>query len=132
MNSDATRQPDDDDPVPLSGFDPAQLERLLALAGPADRAALLHRLTLDLEHLRDRLARLALPADWLVLRAQTHVLVAIAGAVGAERLRILTDALNDMAHQGHRAAALRLLPQVLDGIDHLLGFVRRVDEGRGE
>lgn len=130
MNSDPTRHHQSGELAPLSGIDLSQLERLLVLAGPANRDILVMRLALDLQQVRDRLASLALPADWAVLRAQTHVLVALAGAVGADRLRFHAEDLNHLAHEGHRGAATRLIPQVLDGIDALLTVVRRYGEGK--
>jgi hypothetical protein len=129
MNTDPTRHHDPGAMAPLSGIDPAQLQRLLDLAGPASRDALLTRLVLDLEQVRDRLAGAILPADWPVLRAQTHILIAVAGAVGADRLRFQAEDLNHIAHEGRRGAALRLLPHVLQSIDALLAFVRRQGEG---
>jgi hypothetical protein len=128
MNSDPKRHHEPDDLAPLPAIDPSRLARLLVLAGPANGDALLTRLLLDLEQVRERLAGATLPADWPVLRAQTHILIAVAGAVGADRLRFLAEELNHVAHDRRRSAATGLLPQVLDGIDSLLVFVR----GHGE
>ena len=101
-----------------------QFARLLELAGPEDTPELLARLTEDLASVEAGLSAglgvapdtgveapgfgggLAVvapvpspPPATQVIRSESHVLIALAGAVGAETLHSLARALNSAAHQ---------------------------------
>lgn len=89
-------------------IDPAKLERLLDLAGPEVGAELLARLAEDLGTVDSAFAAAVPARDIPALRAQTHVLISLAGAVGADRLQHLAEDLNAAAHAGDAAAIDRL------------------------
>lgn len=100
-----------------------QFDRLMAIAGPEHSAELLHRLTLDLESVLERLEA-ALPApDWAELRAQTHILVALAGAVGARRLQYMAEAVNGLSGSGGTPMLDRLMPPLFGQLRTLIAFV---------
>lgn len=107
------------------GLDLDQFERLLDLAGEAGAADLLARLISDLSRVeRSLVSALALP-DFAAISAETHVLVAVAGAIGAERLMAEAERLNAAA----QAQALEPVQwsgrNVLAQIDRLLQFTTR-------
>lgn len=90
------------------GFDPDKLLRLLDLAGPEVAGELLDRLAEDLGTVGAVLSAAAPARDIAALRAQTHVLISLAGAVGAERLQHLAEDLNAAAHAADADAIDRL------------------------
>lgn len=111
----------DDDFSPLGDIDTDRFNRLLDLAGPQHRTELLTRLAQDLAQVRERLAAAAGPvADWADLRAQSHVLIALAGATGASRLQHQSEDLNHAAHDRRRGLVAQLVPPILAGIDRLI------------
>lgn len=82
----------------LPGDEPARLDRLIELAGPRDAAELLRRIRADLAGAAQRIEA-ALPlADRAALRSATHVLIAVAGSVGALALAAQARVLNTAAH----------------------------------
>lgn len=95
---------------------------LMDLAGPLS-GDLLAQLRTDLEDVRHRLARAVPVCGWAEVRAATHTLVALAGSAGAERLHRAAKALNTAAHGQDQGALAGLGPDVLAGLDHLIGFV---------
>jgi hypothetical protein len=106
--------------APLPGDDPSRLDRLIELAGPRDSAELLRRIRADLlgaaRQIEDGLSR----GDRLAIRNATHVLIAVAGSVGALALEGQARALNSAAHEQAPAEALDLLARpTLDGIARL-------------
>lgn len=107
--------------APVAEIDAERFAQLLTLAGPAHRVELLSRLTEDLGQIRDRILAAQGGPDWADLRAQTHVLVALAGATGATGLQHIAELLNQAAHDRQRSAVARLVPSVLAGLETLLG-----------
>jgi two-component system aerobic respiration control sensor histidine kinase ArcB len=75
-------------------MDEARLDDLLTVAGDDGARELLDRLTEDLSSIRDRLAAGVAATSVPMIREQTHILVAISGSVGADRLCRLTEVLN--------------------------------------
>lgn len=99
-----------------------QFDRLMAIAGPEHGAELLHRLTLDLESVLERLEA-ALPApDWAELRAQTHILIALAGAIGAQRLQYMAEAVNGLSCADPPLLD-RIMPPLFEQLRALIVFV---------
>jgi two-component system, OmpR family, aerobic respiration control sensor histidine kinase ArcB len=87
-------------PAPANGV--PSLDRRVRAAGPEGRE-LLSRLCADLQTVeRDLIAGLA-HADAAAVRAATHVLIALSGAVGADALLTLARSLNISAHRGETA-----------------------------
>jgi len=100
-----------------------RFERLMAIAGASHKHELLFRLHADLENVQDRLAAALILPDWADLRAQTHILVALAGAVGAVRLQHLATSLNALAHQAGNSVMPGLAASLLRDLAALVGFV---------
>lgn len=90
------------EPVPGSFLlDRDRFERLLEIAGEDGAVELLERLLEDLRQVEQGLERALADQNAAETRTQTHVLVALAGAIGAEALQRLTERLNSAAH--HRS-----------------------------
>lgn len=114
-----------------NGFDETRFQELLTLAGPEMRSDLLSSLHRDLDLIRDRLGDGDTLTDLLQVRAQTHVLMALAGATGAYRLQRLAEELNRQARAGLVQAMTALQPVLLAALDHLIEHVARTDAEPG-
>lgn len=110
-------------------LDAARFAALLAAAGP-DRAELLERLASDLAGVLQALDGALAAGDVPEIRAQTHILIAVSGAVGADRLYRLAEVLN-IAAKRRRIADLPALfdPCRADLVD-LIAHVA-AERGRG-
>lgn len=104
-------------------IDRARFDRLLELAGAEGAQELLQRLIEDLRQVDRGLQRGLAEHDPAEIRAQTHVLIALAGAVGATALQRLGEALNDAAHRMARDEVGRLGEAVLGQLALLNRFV---------
>lgn len=91
-------------PDPAGRLDAARLPRLLDIAGPETRLELLDRLAADLGRAVAGLDDAAARSDLAAVRAQTHVLISLTGAVGADGLQTRMEAINAAAHAGDRDA----------------------------
>ena len=112
--------------------DPVRFDRLMDMAGPDAAQELLDRLEEDLAGVALGLSH-ALGGETIVpaeLRAQTHVLIALAGAVGAEPLQRLAEALNAAAHRGSVAEMARLGAATEARLAKLARFVAARQPGR--
>lgn len=89
-------------------LDRKRFDALLAVAGPEGARELLQRLHEDLGAVCATLDRAVGAADIPEIRAQTHILIALSGAVGAERLHQLAEVLN-IAAKRRRSVDLRAL-----------------------
>jgi CheY-like chemotaxis protein len=89
-------------------LDRGRMDRLLEAAGPDGRAELLQRLGEDLAVTLEAMDRAVAQNDTAEMRAQTHILIAISGAVGADRLCHNAETLNIAAkrHSAERFAVL--------------------------
>ncbi|MEE4120020.1 MAG: response regulator [Paracoccaceae bacterium] len=76
-----------------------RLGHLLALAGPDEASELIDRLSDDLERSAETLADATERGDSHGVRAATHVLISLTGAVGASRLQRDMEAANAAAHR---------------------------------
>ena len=115
------------EPEPL--VDRERYRRLIEIAGPEGTQELLERLGEDLRQVERGLARALSGAPSAAeVRAQTHVLVSLAGAVGAVPLQRLAEALNAAAHEaaadpGAVAEIERLGAQTLQRLAALARFI---------
>ncbi len=112
-----------DDRMPYPEMDLDRFDRLMAIAGATHARELLFRLHADLENVQDRLAAALVPPHWADLRSQTHILVALAGAVGAVRLQHLAGALNALAHSADDSGLPGTNPALMEDLGALIGFV---------
>lgn len=113
--------PEDCEAVP--SMDTGRFQALLEIAGSEGRAELLGRLLVDLQTVERGLVQGLTEPDRAIIRAQTHVLIAVAGAVGANRLMQVARALNGVAHRHDMATVGTLGPEALALLDDLIHFV---------
>lgn len=104
-------------------FDRACFERLLDIAGPTASGELLDRLCKDLQKCERELVTALGSHNTAAIRAETHVLIALAGAVGAARLQTLSQALNTAAHWQDLIEVPGLGQEALSQLDRLIHFV---------
>jgi len=100
-------------PANQDDIDETRFLRLLEIAGPRGATELLLRLHNDLSSVCGKLASSIATLDHNELRGQTHVLISLAGAVGADRLQRQAEALNSAAHQ-HEDEAIRTIGKAAD------------------
>ncbi|WP_246176383.1 response regulator [Rhodovulum strictum] len=100
-------------------FDRVHLDRLLALAGPEDGRELLGRMREDLGTVLSGIGEGSARDDMALIRARTHVLISLAGAVGNTALQSDAEALNTAARIGQRTAVAGLVPGVMHRIEML-------------
>ena len=104
--------------------DGAALREILALAGPEMAVSILQQMRVDLAGVAATLAPALTTHDWGAIRAQTHVLIALAGTIGAMRLHQLAIDVNNAAHQQDALQLTALSPPLLAdlaGLQSLLG-----------
>lgn len=111
-----------------SGIDGPDLERgrfdhLITIAGPVAARELLTRLETDLRRVERGLVAAFAGPDLAEIRGQTHVLIALAGAVGAASLQSLAEALNEAAHQADTARLAAMSARALTLLDRLIHFI---------
>ncbi len=82
-------------------MDVERLDNLLAAAGHHGSAELLDRVAEDLTSVLKALDNGVATQNMADIRSQTHILIAISGAVGAERLCQLSEVLNIAAKRGN-------------------------------
>ena len=113
-------------PVPtgLAEFDPTRLQNLFTITGPGLAAELLARLTEDLTATQDLLETGAASADWKRLREGSHVLISLAGSVGAISLQVMSETLNAIAHRQDEAALDALMPPLNAELAILIQLIR--------
>ena len=111
----------------------ATFEHLLGIAGPDGTKELLDRVHSDLRRAERGLIAGLTETDFAAIRADTHVLISLAGAVGAERLQCLAEAMNAAAHSRDASGDLaRLGPLALSDLDRLIDVVARERGRRGD
>ncbi len=110
----------------LPELDPGHLSRLLQLAGPVAACELLDHLLADLTSAESALLQAAGAPDWPVIGAKSHVLIAVAGAIGARRLQTQAEALNQMAlAQQDGAEFVVMFRDLMESLDTTIHFVSR-------
>ncbi|MGL4238969.1 Hpt domain-containing protein [Tabrizicola sp.] len=110
-------------PDDIGEFDRSRLDHLLDLTGPDLGPELLARLTEDLTATLDSLQQGAAVRDWKRLREATHVLISLAGSVGALSLQAMAEGLNTIAHSQDQAAAQATMPMLMRQLRALISFV---------
>jgi HPt (histidine-containing phosphotransfer) domain-containing protein len=103
--------------------DRERYRRLMELAGAEAAQDLLERLAEDLARVERGLTRALAGPDPAEVRSETHVLIALAGAVGATPLQRLAEALNAAAHREAAEEMSRLGATTLVQLARLVGFI---------
>ncbi|PPB81846.1 histidine kinase/DNA gyrase B/HSP90-like ATPase [Albidovulum inexpectatum] len=104
-------------------FDRATFDRLIEIAGPDGRQELLDRLASDLRNTERDLVAALKADDRATIRSATHVLIALAGAVGARCLQHQAQDLNQAAHRGDGTIAEQTGKRLLADLDRLIHFI---------
>lgn len=104
-------------------FDRATFDRLIEIAGPDGRQELLDRFASDLRRTERDLVAALKADDRATIRGATHVLIALAGAVGARRLQHQAQELNHAAHRGEGAIPGEVGNRLLADLDRLIHFI---------
>ena len=99
-------------------------EALLDSVAPGTRVELLARIEEDLLAAREEVTRGRAARDPLPLRRGSHVIVSVAGAIGANALQLLADRLNSAAHGGDPGDMDTDAAAILDELDRVVEFVR--------
>lgn len=107
-----------------------RFQHLIEIAGPEAARELLDRLHDDLRKVERGLILGLSENDRMAVRAETHVLIALAGAVGAERLQLLAEAVNAAAHRREDAQMRSHGAEALTLLDRLIHFVGEARSGR--
>ena len=107
-------------------FDELRFMELLSLAGPATARELAMRLDEDLTLVAQALIQAELTADRHQLRAQSHILLAIAGTVGANLLCQMSGRLNGVVRAPEGGPFADLLAEIRVLLDRLIARVRLV------
>ena len=85
---------------------------------------LLEKIEVDLETVRRQIVDAEASADAKAMRAATHVLISVAGAVGGVKLQSRAEHLNAMAHRGDQERISADAESTLADLDEVLDFVR--------
>lgn len=104
-------------------MDRNRFDALLAVAGVDGTRELLQRLHEDLGTVRVALDDAVAAGDIPEIRGQTHILIALSGAVGAERLHQLSEVLNIAAKRRRRDDLAALYAPVRADLSALIDLV---------
>ncbi len=107
-------------PDDRSGLDETTLRRLLALAGPSDGPELMRRLVADVRSVACGLKTGLMQNDRAAMRHHSHILLAIAGAIGAPRIHALAAHLNTCAKDTDCTEAKPEAIELLHRVDDLI------------
>ena len=108
----------------LRDFDPTRFQRLIDLTGPAMAGTLLDHLADDLARCRTRAVSGAQDDNWDALRESSHILISLAGSVGALSLQAMAETLNTAAHAQDSTATHALMPALVAELDALIALVQ--------
>jgi CheY-like chemotaxis protein len=111
------------DNMGLRAPEETQLKALLEVVGSEDAEELLSRLRNDLAALRNELRQAIRDHDMAKIAEQMHVLVSIAGSVGASHLQGLAEELYAVAERMDWIDAATLAPRVDRGLTELMASV---------
>jgi HPt (histidine-containing phosphotransfer) domain-containing protein len=129
--ADRLAEPHEVGAVGLMDFDASRLSHLLDITGPELAVELLARLTEDLTTTQGTLDHGADTADWKALREGSHVLISLAGSVGALSLQTMAESLNAIAHGQDREALAALMPSLEGELASLIGLIRATQPPQG-
>ncbi len=101
----------------VGALDRNRFEAILQAAGPEGRQEFLQHLLQDLRSVRGELKQATAGNDTAQTRAQSHILISLAGAVGADWLQQIAESLNAAAHKGR----LREAGTLVSTCDQALG-----------
>lgn len=107
-------------PAPL---DKRAFESLVQSVGPETAPLLLEKLEEDLKACKATLGKALTEGDVQEIRAQTHILMSLAGAVGAHETQTLARELNGAAHKEDSFSIQEKGHQILEKLNALHSFI---------
>jgi len=99
-------------------------DALCAAIGSGMMAELLDKVVADLMQARADLAAALAPLDLKPIRSASHILISVAGAIGANRLQACARALNGAAHGGEERRLPAEVRRCLGEIDAAVAFAQ--------
>ncbi|WP_164744759.1 ATP-binding protein [Nioella ostreopsis] len=111
--------------APNGTLDRNRFEAILQAAGPSGRGELLDHLLQDLRSVQNALQQAVQANDTATTRAQSHILISLAGAIGADRLQNMAEALNAAAHKNRLSHAQSLVQSCDEALAALITQVDR-------
>jgi CheY-like chemotaxis protein len=104
-------------------------DTLAEAIGPAAMTELLGKVNSDTQAARARLVQALDPVDLGEIRSVTHILISVAGAVGALPVQERAKQMNAAGHRDDAAAVERDMQGLLGEIDRMLEYVRKQIDG---
>lgn len=112
-----------------AGIDREIFDRLCGSFDDATRIELIGKIRADVADAATRIEGSVPNRDVMELRAATHILISVAGAIGAIKLQTLAQCLNSAGHESDVAAIDRDVPKLLDEAKLVLDFVTNSQGG---
>ena len=122
---DVPEGPDDAASSARPAIDETVYQSLEQAIGPAAMAELLGKVDADIRSARTRLSRALDVGDLGEIRSASHILVSVAGAIGAIHLQEVAKRLNTAAHQGDLAGLREVAPALLAETEWALEAVNK-------
>lgn len=110
------------DPSGILG-DSTALRDILTMAGPETAPRILRQMHSDLTATAALIGPAIATADLATIRAQTHVLISLAGTIGAMRLHALAIDLNAAAHADDHDAIAAIAPPMMADLTALIAHL---------
>ncbi len=104
-------------------------DTLAEAIGPAAMTELLGKVNSDIQAARDRLVQAVDPVDLGEVRSVTHILISVAGAVGALPVQEGARQMNAAGHRDDASEIERDMQRLLGEIDRMLEHVQRRIDG---
>lgn len=104
-------------------------DSLAEAIGPDAMVGLLGKVGPDVQGARDRLVRALDPIDLVEIRSVTHILISVAGAIGAVPVQERAKQMNVAGHRDDVAVIQREMQGLLGQIDRTLEFVKNQING---
>ncbi len=99
-------------------------QRLMALAGPATALDLLRQLMLDLDAVTTAIAAAAPTLNKAAFRAQCHILIAVAGSIGAVSVQTDAEHLHRAMQNNDEPRMTLVLDVLLQRLSALMAYVQ--------
>lgn len=110
-------------PPSLPKMNPDRLQNLLLIAGADTAPELLNRLISDLESVANGLHQGFAGPDWPAIKAQSHILISLAGIIGADALHDKAKTLNTLAKAQAQPDQLALYRPILGDLATLISRI---------
>ncbi len=104
-------------------IDRAVFDTLIETIGAESMPELLGKLQADTDSVAEGLGRGRHSLDLAEIRSQTHILISVAGAIGARPLQLIAQRLNSAANRQEASDVDELCGACLSGLRELQGFI---------